>query len=78
MSTYLVIERYLPGFMPEQQRVAAGAAKATTASIAPIPIAPRRHDAADSLVSARLMLATIFGCLAIMAAVVPIAATSMP
>jgi hypothetical protein len=47
-----VIERYLPGFMPEQQRAAASAANSTTASIASAPIAPRRHDAADSLVSA--------------------------
>jgi hypothetical protein len=78
MNTYLVIERYLPGFMPEQQRAAAGAAKTITASIALTPIAPRRHDAADSLVSAWLMIATIFGCLAIMAAVVLVAATSIP
>jgi hypothetical protein len=78
MSTYLVIERYLPGLMPTQQRAAAGAAKTITASIAPAPIAPRRHDAADSLVSVWLMIATIFGCLAIMAAVVLVAATSMP
>jgi hypothetical protein len=73
-----VIERYLPGFMPEQQRAAASAANSTTASIASAPIAPRRHDAADSLVSAWMMIATIFGCLAIMATVVLVVATSTP
>ena len=79
MSTSLVVERYLPGLRLEQS-----GAKATTASrtsertCAPTSIAPRRHDAADSLVSAWLMIGTILGCLATMMAVVLVAATSMP
>ena len=79
MSTHLV-EQYLPGFTPEQL----DAAKATIASIksertsTKTSIAPRQHDAEDSLMSAWLMIGTILGCLAIMMAVVLGAATSIP
>ena len=79
MNTSLVAGNLL-GITAEQL----GTAKAATASMASewtsamTSIAPRQHDAEDSLVSAWVMIGTILSCLAIMMAVVIAAATTMP
>ena len=64
MSAY-AIEQSLPGLTSEHSGATA-------------PVAPRRHDAEASLAGVWLMIATILGCLAGMAAVVLVAATAVP
>lgn len=77
MNTSLVAGN-LTGFTLEQL----GTTKTAAASLsgewrsAKTTIAPRQHDADDSLISAWVMIGTILSCLAIMIAIVIVASIS--